>query len=198
LTKGKIERPYSFIREGFWRGYGFICFDIANRDLQSWLCKKDGRVHGTTHEVVKDRFYREKPHLNILPPQAFDTSYRVYRKVYKHCTVRFEANSYVVAHTLVGKQIILRVKDSIMRIFSDDLLVVAYDIPEGKGHLVQDKRFYEALRKDREMNQRKYRSGRRTKGRAKYTISPSRPQYAMDVQVHPLFIYDQLVEEVHP
>ena len=197
-VKGKIERPYSFIREGFWRGYGFICFDIANRDLQSWLCKKDGRVHGTTHEVVKDRFYREKPHLNILPPQAFDTSYRVYRKVYKDCTVRFEANSYVVAHTLVGKQIILRVKDSIMRIFSDDLLVVAYDIPEGKGHLVQDKRFYEALRKDREMNQRKYRSGRRTKGRAKYTISPSRPQYAMDVQVHPLFIYDQLVEEVHP
>ena len=197
-VKGKIERPYSFIREGFWRGYGFICLDTANRDLLTWLSKKDERVHGTTHEVVQDRFYREKSHLNILPHQAFDTSYRVYRKVYKDCTVRFEGNSYVVPHDLVGKQIILRVKKSTMRIFYNDCLVVAYDIPKGKGHLVQDKRFYEALKKDREMNKRKYKTGRRIKGRAKYTISPSKPQYAMDVQVRPLYIYDQLVEEVRP
>lgn len=197
-VKGKIERPYSFIREGFWRGYGFICLETANRDLSFWLSKKDERVHGTTHEVVIDRFTREKPHLNVLPPQAFDTSYRIYRKVYKDCTIRFEGNSYVVPHTLVGKQIILRVKNTTMRIFYNDSLIVTYSIPEGKGHLVQDKRFYEALRKDREMNKRKYKTGRRRKGRAKYTISPSKPQYAMDVQVRPLFIYDQLVGEVRP
>jgi len=197
-VKGKVERPYDFIREGFWRGYGFICLDTANADLVAWLAKKDDRVHGTTYEVVKERFDRERPHLNMLPPQAFDTSYRIYRKVYKDCTVRFEANSYVVAHTLVGKQVILRVKDTTMRIFHNDRLIVTYKIPEGKGHLVQDKRFYEALRKDREMNQRKYKSGRRIKGRAKYTISPRKPQYAMDVQVRPIFVYDQFVEEVRP
>jgi predicted TPR repeat methyltransferase len=45
------------------------------------------------------------------------------------------------------------------------------------------------------MNRRKYISGRRMKGRAKYTISPSKPQYDMDVEVRPLFIYDQLVED---
>jgi hypothetical protein len=49
--KGKIERPYSFNREGFWRGYGFICLDTANCDLLTWISKKDERVHGTTHEV---------------------------------------------------------------------------------------------------------------------------------------------------
>ena len=197
-VKGKVERPYSFIREGFWRGYSFICLETANRDLLSWLCKKDHRVHGTTHEKVSDRFYRERPHLNLLPYQPFDTSYRIYRKVYKDCTVRFEGNSYVVAHTLVGKQIILRVKNKTMRVFDNDRLEVTYQIPEGKGHLVQDKRFYEALKKDREMNRRKYRSGGRMKGRAKYTISPSKPQYDMDVQVRPVFIYDQLVEGVRP
>ena len=93
---------------------------------------------------------------------------------------------------------ILRVKNKTMRIFYNDRLIVTYDIPEGKGHLVQDKRFYEALKKDREMNRRKYRSGRRMKGRAKYTISPTKPQYAMDVEVRPIFIYDQLVGEVRP
>jgi transposase len=197
-VKGKVERPYSFIREGFWRGYSFICLETANRDLLTWLCKKDQRVHGTTHEKVSDRFYRERPHLNMLPPHPFDTSYRIYRKVYKDCTVRFEGNNYVVAHTLVGKQVILRVKNKAIRIFDNDRLVVTYQIPEGKGHLVQDKRFYEALKEDREMNQRKYQSGGRMKGRAKYTISPSKPQYDMDVQVRPVFIYDQLVEEVRP
>ena len=157
--------------------------------------KKDERIHGTTHEVVKDRFSKEKPHLNLVPHKAFDTSYRVYRKVYKDCTIRFEGNSYVVSHKLVGKQIILRVKEDTMRIFDDDLLAVTYKIPEGKGHLVQDKRFYEALKKDREMNKRKYKNAHRIKGRAKYTISPRKPLYDMDVQIRPLLVYDRLVQE---
>lgn len=195
-VKGKVERPYSFIREGFWRGYGFICLETANLDLHDWLRKKDERIHGTTHEVVSQRFTRERPHLDPLPPQPFDTSYRVYRKVYKDCTVRFEGNSYVLPHTLVGKQIILRVKNQTMRIFFDDRLVVTYEIPSGKGHLVQKKRFYEALKKDREMNRRKYGNYRRNKGRAKYTISPCKPKYDLDVEVRSIFIYDKIGEEV--
>jgi transposase len=196
-VKGKVERPYRFIREGFWRGYGFVCLETANRDLHKWLEKKEKRVHGTTHEVVCLRFAREKPHLKGLPRQAFDTSYRVYRKVHKDCTVRFESNSYVVPHTLVGKKIILRVKGKTMRIFSDDALVVTYEIPEGKGHLIQDKRFYEALKKDHAMNRRKYHHARRLKGRAKQTISPLKPPYDMDVEIRPLAIYDHAGGEVY-
>jgi transposase len=195
-VKGKVERPYSFIREGFWRGYGFVCLETANRDLQAWLTKKEKRIHGTTHEVVCLRFTRETPHLNALPRQAFDTSYRVYRKVHKDCTVRFESNSYVLPHILVGEEIILRVKDGMMRIFSDNSLIVTYEIPEGKGHLVQDKRFYEALRKDHEMNRRKYNHVKRSKGRANHTISPLKPPYDMDVEVRPMAIYDHAAGEV--
>jgi transposase len=195
-VKGKVERPYRFIREGFWRGYGYVGLETANHDLSAWLRKKDERVHGTTHEIVSLRFNREQPHLAPLPPQPFDTSYRIYRKVHKDCTVRFEGNSYVVPHNLVGRQIILRVKENTMRIFSDDSLVVTYQIPEGKGHLVQEKRFYEALKKDNEMNKRKYSHGRRCKGRAKQTISPSKPLYDMDVQVRPVSLYDAVGGEV--
>lgn len=189
-VKGKVERPFSFIREGFWRGYGFTSLSAANRDLHAWLKVKDERVHGTTHEAVWVRFERERPYLRLIPARAFDTSYRVFRKVHKDCTVRFEGNSYVVPHTLVGKVITLRVKDDVMRVYADDRLVVVYAIPEGRGHLVQDKRFYEALRRDREMNARKYHHGARIKGRAKQTISPLRPRYAMDVQVRPVEVYE--------
>jgi len=195
-VKGKVERPYHFIREGFWRGYGFICRETANSDLRKWLQIKDQRVHGTTHEVVSERFEREQHQLQVLPPQAFDTSWRIYRKVCKDCTVRFDGNSYVVPHTLVGKDLVLRVKDKCMRIFADDLLIVTYEIPEGKGHLVQDKRFYEAMKQDREMNRRKYGYGKRGKGRAKCTISPFKAPYDMDVEVRPTYIYDRVAGEV--
>lgn len=193
-VKGKVERPYSFIREGFWRGYGFVNALSANRDLLDWLKKKDERVHGTTHEVVMQRFRREEPHLTGLPSQVFDTSYRIYRKVQKDCIVRFEGNSYVLPHTLVGKEVLLRVKGSSMRIFRDNELIVTYEVAKGKGNLIQDKRFYEALRKDRKMNARKYSNKERSKkGRAKNTISPLKPLYAMDVEVRPVAFYDQAI-----
>jgi len=197
-VKGKVERPYTFIREGFWRGYAYLCLDTANRDLDSWLRMKDQRVHGTTHEVVASRFEREQPHLGLFPRQPFDTAYRIFRKVHKDCTVRFEGNSFVVPHKLVGKTVILRVKEQIMRIFDDDRLVVTYEIPLTKGNLVQDKRFYAALKKDREMNRRKYGRPKPGKGRAKRTISPSKQLYDMPVDIRSIDVYDRFVQEVHP
>lgn len=195
-VKGKVERPYTFIREGFWRGYGYLCLETANKDLVGWLAQKEQRVHGTTHEVVAARFDRERPHLGTLPRQPFDTSYRIFRKVCKDCTVRFEGNSFVVPHTLVGKQLVLRVKDHIMRIYDDDRFVVIYEIPSTKGNLVQDKRFYNALKKDREMNHRKYAHVKPGKGRAKHTISPQKPTYDIPVSIRPLAVYDDYVGEV--
>ena len=197
-VKGKVERPYTFIREGFWRGYGYLCLDTANRDLDRWLTMKDQRVHGTTHEVVATRFARERPHLGALPRQPFDTAYRIFRKVHKDCTVRFESNCFVVPHTLVGKTVVLRVKEPMMRIFDDNRLVVIYQIPATQGNLVQDKRFYADLKKDRDMNHRKYGRPNSGKGRAKRTISPRKPRYDMLVDIRPLAVYDQFVREVQP
>lgn len=194
-VKGKIERPYTFIREGFWRGYGYVDLQTANKDLSRWISLKDERTHGTTHEKITVRFHREQPHLNTLPHQEFDTSYRVYRKVHKDCTVRFEGNRYVVPHTIVGELVILRVKNGQLRIFSNNQPIVTYVIPQGKGHLVQDKRFYEAMQKDMAMNVRKYHHGRRGKGHAKQTISPKSPRYEMDVEIRDIAVYEQVVQE---
>jgi hypothetical protein len=194
-VKGKVERPYTFIREGFWRGYGYVNTARANKDLWSWILKKDERIHGTTHEKVSVRFEREQPHLNSIPYQAFDTSYRIYRKVYKDCTVHFESNRYVLPHPLVGKQVILRMKNDQLRIFENHHLVVVYDIPQTKGNLVQKKRFYEALKKDLDMNRRKYNHSRK-KGRAKQTISPTAPGYEMDVEIRSILEYEQFIPEV--
>jgi transposase len=194
-VKGKIERPMDFIREGFWRGYSFINLKTGNHDLLSWLVQKAQRIHGTTHERVDVRFEYERSFLRPLPKQTLDTSYKVFRKVHKDCTVCFEGNRYVVPHHLVGHQIILRVKEKILRVFDNECLVVTYAIPDGKGQLIQDKRFYEALRQDWQMNKLKYGVHQHLKGRAQQTISPTLPKYDLEVQIRPIATYDRLYQE---
>jgi hypothetical protein len=91
--------------------------------------------------------------------------------------------------------VILRIKNDQLRIFENYHLVVVYDIPQTKGNLVQKKRFYEALRKDLDMNRRKYNHSRK-KGRAKQAISLTAPRNEMDVEIHSILEYEQFIPEV--
>ena len=128
---------------------------------------------------------------------VFDTSYQVFRPVCKDCTVHFGTNRYMVPHTLVGKNLVLRVKNRVVRIYNDSTHIVTYMVPEQKGQFLFEQRFIDALRNDREMNRIKYGRGIRCrKGRA-VTISPSVPAWAMDVEIRSLNIYD-LVHENRP
>jgi hypothetical protein len=69
-------------------------------------------------------------------------------------------------------------------------------IPSTKGNLVQDKRFYEALRNDKQMNRRKYGRSKPGRGRARHTISPKKPTYDIPVDIRPIEAYDAYVAEV--
>jgi transposase len=185
-VKGKIERPMEFLRESWWRGYGFMDLATANHDLNEWLALKESRVHGTTRERVDIRFEREKPHLHGLPPARCDVSLRLTRQVRKDCTISVDGNRYIVPHTLVGRDLTIRLKDGHLRIFDGDRLVEEYDAPDGKGHLVGlDRGHYEALRADRKMQARKFGQGRpKHKGRARFklTISPTVPRHPVVVE----------------
>lgn len=192
-VKGKVERPYQYIRENFWRGYAWMTLASAQKDLLKWLAQKEERVHGTTHEVVRVRYEREASYLGSIPSHAWDTSYRIYREVRKDCTVLFEGNRYVVPHRFVRYKVVVRVKDCRLRVFSGDELAATYDIPSEKGQLVGHPEFYAALKKDRELNRRKYGSFGSKKGRAKYTVSPEKPRYEMDVEHRTVRVYEEAV-----
>ena len=189
-VKGKIERPMDFIRESFWRGYAFTSRETANRDLLSWLSEKAERVHGTTREKVSDRHEREKEFLMALPPTPCDVSQRLYRKVQKDCTISVDGSGYEVPHKLVGKKIVVRMKDGILRIFDGDTLMATLTQSPIKGGLVRLPGLAEAIRADKGMNARKFREPK--KGKAKATISPIAGKYQIDVETRPLSIYRQI------
>ena len=190
--KGKVERPIEYIRERFWRGYAYSTVEQSNQDLLSWngsVAKV--RVHGTTKERVCERFERERTHLGELPSHLYDTSEKVARKVYRDCQVSFAGNRYVVPHSLVGRVVLLKIKNGLLRVYEDDTLCAEYPIPEDKGQLMAHPRFYEALRRDKEQLQRKYRipcgKAKATRGLLKHGLIHE------SVQRRPLSVYEALL-----
>lgn len=189
-VKGKVERPIDYIRESFWRGYRFESIPKANHDLKEWLdTKANQRDHGTYKQPVSLRWQQEKAFLGPLPAADYDTSLKVFRKVYRDCQVSYDANRYVLPHRVVGKQIMLKIKNSTIRFYDDDQLLVSYDMPEGRHQLIGDPRFYEALQQDRDQWRRKYGRGKgaATRGLATGSLFPQ-------VMYRPLSEYDRLAD----
>lgn len=189
-VKGKSERPIDYLRERFWRGYRFESVEQANRDLRSWLDETaNERVHGTHGQPVRVRWDEEKASLGRRPPVEYDTSVKVFRKVYRDCRIRYNGNTYVLPHHVVGKRVMLKVKGGTIRFFHDDELLVAYPEARGKGQVVSNPFFYEQLRRDREQARRKYGrdKGKATRGLVNSSLFPQ-------VQYRPLAHYEELAQ----
>ncbi|MEN6484316.1 MAG: IS21 family transposase [Syntrophobacteraceae bacterium] len=148
-VKGKVERPIRYIEERFWRGYGFDSIERTAKDLLEWLSETaNQRVHSSHGEPVVERWSGEKPSLVPLPPADYDTSLKVYRKVYRDCLISFGANRYAVPHRAVGKTLLLKIKGNVLRIFDDGEFLIKYELPSGKGKYVGLESIYRALRDD--------------------------------------------------
>jgi transposase len=60
-TKGKVERPVSYVRDNFFYGREFLNDADLNQQALSWLTHKaNRRVHRTTWEVPQVRFDRDE------------------------------------------------------------------------------------------------------------------------------------------
>lgn len=166
-VKGKVERPMDYIRERFWRGYAFSSAEKANEDIMVWLNETaNRRIHGTHHEAVHLRWEREIPCLRKLPPVDYDTSLRVFRKVYKDCELSYNGNRYRVPYHVVGKKVMLKIKGDLIRIYHDQELLASYREPKSNNNLISDPQIYEQLKHDKEQLSRKYgkHKGKATRG----------------------------------
>lgn len=88
-TKGKVERPIGYVREGFFYGRHFLSDADLNAQALSWVTQKaNPRVHRTTREVPQLRFDRDErillrplalqPYRSlILPPIQAPTTKRL-------------------------------------------------------------------------------------------------------------------------
>jgi hypothetical protein len=133
-TKGKDERMVGYIKQHFFVRYRkFESWAHLNQLAEIWLKEEaDRRVHGTVKEVVGERFERERPALNPLPPRRYDTAYLEVRQVGWDGYVDVSGNRYSVPTRLNGQTVTVRIGlDDSLRVYQgEDLLA---------RHTLQDK-----------------------------------------------------------
>ena len=116
-----------YIKQHFFVRYrSFESWAHLNQQAEAWLAQEaDPRVHGTTNEVVLERFGREAPTLKALPPLRYDTSYRETRTVSYDAFVEVRGNRYSVPAAQCGTLVTVRigVGDERLRVFAGDVLV---------------------------------------------------------------------------
>ena len=72
-TKGKVERPFRYVREDFFLARTFRNLDDLNAQLGQWLDQvANRRVHATTQRVVAEHFAEERPSSSRLPAGPFN------------------------------------------------------------------------------------------------------------------------------
>ena len=73
-TKGKVERPFRYVREDFFLAHSFRNLDDLNLQFSQWLDQiANRRLHGTTGRIVIEQFAEGRPALRPLPAGPFNT-----------------------------------------------------------------------------------------------------------------------------
>ena len=127
-TKGKVERPFSYIEKNLLNGRTFTSLDHLNQVAAHWLAETaDVRFHQETRRRPIDLFQEEQPHLLPLPARAYDTALVLYRTVNSEGHVMYRQNFYSVPWQRIGELLPVRVTE-------DELIVYAGDVRQIARH----------------------------------------------------------------
>src|SRR5246127_2236233 len=133
-TKGKVERPFRYIREDFFLGGAFRNLDDLNDQLRHWLdTVANPRVHATTNRGVKGAFAEERASLKALPAMPYRAVLRLERRASHEGMVSVGGNLYSVPDTTRRRVFEVHVLADEVRIFEDGALVATHAPLEGRG-----------------------------------------------------------------
>src|ERR1700733_10711085 len=133
-TKGKVERPFRYIREDFFLGGAFRNLDDLNEQLRHWLdTVANPRVHATTNRVVNEAFAEERASLKALPAMPYRAVLRLERRASHEGMVSVGGNLYSVPDTTRRRIFDVQVLADEIHIFEDGVVVAIHAPLEGRG-----------------------------------------------------------------
>jgi len=131
-TKGKVERPFSYIRQDFFLGRTFRNLEDLNAKLADWLATvANVRLHGTTQRIVSEAFAAEQTELQSLPTFPFDAVLKLERRVSHDGLVSIGGNYYSVPDRTRRVVEVHQLSDQI-RILDEGRLVAVHPLLEGR------------------------------------------------------------------
>lgn len=133
-TKGKVERPFRYIRQDFFMGRLFRNREDLNTQFEQWRTEiANARVHATTNQVVEEAFAKECGHLIGLPGHPYDTVLTVERRVRHEGMVSVAGNRYSVPDTVRSRVLEVQHHPQEVRIFEQGELIACHPVLEGKN-----------------------------------------------------------------
>ncbi|MBX9715459.1 MAG: IS21 family transposase [Burkholderiaceae bacterium] len=131
-TKGKVERPFRYIRQDFFLGRSFRNLEDLNAQLIEWLdTVANVRVHGTTQQVIAEAFAAEQGELQTLPEHRFDAVLKLERRVSHDGFVAIGGNYYSVPDRTRRVVEVQQLPDMI-RILDLGTVVAEHPVVEGR------------------------------------------------------------------
>jgi transposase len=132
-TKGKVERPFRYIREDFFLGGTFRDLDDLNFQFGNWLSSvANPRVHATTGRIVNEAFSEEKPTLQLLPLIPFGAVLKLERRISHEGMVSVGGNYYSVPDATRKRMVEVHSLADEICIFEDDRLIARHPLLEGR------------------------------------------------------------------
>lgn len=132
-TKGKVERPYRYIRADFFLARRFANLDDMNQQLREWLdTVANARLHGTTGRIVAEHFADECARLRPLPVGRFDAVLRVERRVSHEGMVAVGGNLYSVPDGTRSRVLEVETTADAVRIHEDQRLIAVHALLHGR------------------------------------------------------------------
>jgi len=144
-TKGKIERTVQYVRDNFMVGVKFESLVDLNNQAYAWCEKVNGKVHGTTNAIPKQRLIEEN--LSVLRREYIVDKLNV-RKVEKDCFLSYGGNKYSVPSQYVGKLVTIAVLENILTAYCFGQQIATHRLSGGKNTMTVNAEHYKLLRND--------------------------------------------------
>ena len=130
-TKGKVERPYRYVRQDFFLARSFQNLDDLNVQLRHWLdTVANPRVHATTGRVVDEAFAEEQ--LQVLPAIPYSAAITVERRISRDGMVSVDGNLYSVPDSTRRRTVEVQIYPKEIRIFEAGQRIACHPVLQGK------------------------------------------------------------------
>ncbi len=132
-TKGKVERPYRYIRQDFFLAGRFANLEDLNTQLQRWLDSvANVRTHGTTDRVVAEHFAQERASLGKLPAGPFNATLKLERRISHEGLISVGGNRYSVPDGTRSRTVEVHTLAQEIRIFEAGQLIAVHPALQGR------------------------------------------------------------------
>lgn len=147
-SKGKVEKPFSYLETHFISGSSFENFHDLQNKLKNFQEENNRRIHSVTKSSAVDLFEHEKLSLLKLPDTRYVGVKEENRKVSHDCLLSYNGCRYSVPWMFAAKWVWIKIsKGYYLQVYSQaNKLICSHKLSLKKGIVLIDQNHYKSYK----------------------------------------------------